>query len=203
MQKTRTVKSSIANIFNEAARGLAVTAINGYQKFLSPHKGFRCAHRVLYGCDSCSQYFKRVITEEGIFMAIANAKGRFADCRAANEIIKKRRSNRMYYASRAIVNLAAIESGDQESSGSPEGSENADPENLGNSQWKQKQRSATKDSANSQANNTNNNCDNFVDCADCADGISAMNCPDLNCADLNGLDCGILGCGGADCGSCG
>ncbi|MBD2175899.1 membrane protein insertion efficiency factor YidD [Pseudanabaena sp. FACHB-1998] len=89
-----TVKLPIAKILDTGTRGLAVTAITGYQRFISPHKGFSCAHRVLYGCDSCSQYFKRVIAEEGIFTAIANAKGRFRECREANEILKMRRAER-------------------------------------------------------------------------------------------------------------
>ncbi|WP_338027215.1 membrane protein insertion efficiency factor YidD [Trichormus azollae] len=44
---------------------MSVTAIAGYQIHISPHKGFQCAHRVLYGSESCSQYIKRVIAEEG------------------------------------------------------------------------------------------------------------------------------------------
>ncbi len=219
MQKIITVKFPIANIFNQAARGLAVTAISGYQKFLSPHKGFACAHRVLYGCESCSQYFKRVITEEGIFTAIANAKGRFQECRAANEMIKKRRAKGTYYASRAIANLAAIESGDLESPDLPEESESPNPKHLGGSQWEQKQRSSA---------NSSNNSGNSNNCADCGDGLNAISngclgdrncenplegaeCPSLSCEstdclsgmDCSSLDCGSLDCGGADCGSCG
>lgn len=146
MQKRIAVKPPIANIFNAASRGLAVTAISGYQKFISPHKGFSCAHRVLYGCESCSQYFKQVIAKEGIITAISNARGRFQECREANEIIKKRRSqckaNRNYYASRLATNLptntVAINSENPEDTDIPEDSETPKPPKLGGSQWSSK-----------------------------------------------------------------
>ena len=219
MQKTILRKLPIANIFNAASRGLAVTAISGYQKFISPHKGFSCAHRVLYGCESCSQYFKQVIAEEGIITAIAKAKGRFQECHEANEILKKRRSlckaTRNYYASRLVSNTVAINSENPEETDIPEDSETPKPPKLGGSQWSSKRRSQPIN----QPNNPNNNCNNcgdWVDCADCVYGITGQDCSDLSCPDLgcgnadclsgmdcSGLDCGSLDCGGADCGSCG
>jgi len=32
--------------------------ISLYQRYVSPYKGFRCAHRVLHGGDSCSEYIQ-------------------------------------------------------------------------------------------------------------------------------------------------
>ena len=230
MQKRIAVKHPIANMFNAASRGLAVTAISGYQKFISPHKGFSCAHRVLYGCESCSQYFKQVIAEEGIITAIAKAKGRFQECREANEILKKRRSqckaNRNYYASRLATNLStnkvAINSENPEDSDIPEDSETTKPPKLGGSQWSSKRRSQPINQSDKPNNNCDNcnNCGDWVDCADCVYTITGQDCPDLSCPDLSpdlscgnadclsgmdcsGLDCGSLDCGGADCGSCG
>ena len=228
MQKITTVKLPIANILSIASRGLAVTAISGYQKFISPHKGFACAHRVLYGCESCSQYFKQVIAEEGIFVAIANAKGRFQECREANKIIKNRRakskSRREYYASRAIANTASIESGDPENpdfpdlADSPEETDNSGKERLGGSQWQRKLRSQT-NNGDGGANNNCNSCDNCADCASCGDGLNAipsdcisdrhcqnpfesMDCSHLSCHDLNcdNADClSGMDCSGLDC----
>ncbi|MBD2316868.1 membrane protein insertion efficiency factor YidD [Phormidium tenue] len=219
MQKRIPVKLPIiTNIINGATRGLAVTAISGYQKFISPHKGFSCAHRVLYGCDSCSQYFKRVIAEEGIIQAIANAKGRFQECREANEILKSRRTKcrtrKKYYASRLPTNTLAIESGEQETPAISEDSEETNEsskQKLGGSQWKRKQRQAN----NNDSGGGNNNCDrcDYVDCTDCGHGLDlipsdcgddqncnnpfeAMDCPDLSCPDLS---CPDLNCGNADC----
>lgn len=232
MQKRIPVKIPVSNILNAASRSLAVTAIAGYQKFISPHKGFSCAHRVLYGCESCSQYFKRVIAEDGILSAIANAKGRFQECREANEILKSRRAkcrarraaSRMtphLNANNSKIGIMAIESGDipnpdlSESPDLPEDPENpSDKKKLGGSQWSRKKSKIN--AANDGGNN--NNCFDSIDCCDlvdCGDVCSAMpdlNCPDLNCdnadclsgLDCNGCgDCGSLDCGGADCGSCG
>ncbi|MEI6329555.1 MAG: membrane protein insertion efficiency factor YidD [Pseudanabaena sp. ELA645] len=222
MQKRIAVKHPIANIFNAASRGLAVTAISGYQKFISPHKGFSCAHRVLYGCESCSQYFKQVIAEEGIITAIAKSRERFQGCREANEILKKRRSQckatRNYYASRLVSNSVAINSENPEETDIPEDSETTKPPKLGGSQWSSKRRSQPINQSN---NPNNNNCGDWVDCADCVYTITGQGCPDLSCPDLScpdlscgnadclsgmdcsGLDCGSLDCGSGDCGSCG
>ncbi|MCA6612112.1 MAG: membrane protein insertion efficiency factor YidD [Pseudanabaena sp. M158S2SP1A06QC] len=229
MQKRIPVKLPVTNILSTATRTIAVTTIAGYQRFISPHKGFSCAHRVLYGCESCSQYFKRVIAEDGILVAIANVKGRFQECREANEILKARRtkcqSRRRYYANRLVANTMPIESGepndeqDSDISAEPQDSPNPDQPNIGGSRWASKRRSQAK------GGESSNNCGNSNDCADfadCINGIDVMDCdrlkcPDLSCSDLNcghadclsGMDCsgcgdcGSLDCGGADCGSCG
>jgi putative component of membrane protein insertase Oxa1/YidC/SpoIIIJ protein YidD len=65
---------------------LAIAAISGYQQHLSPRKGFACAHRILYGGESCSQYVKRAIAREGLIEALRLSQQRFAQCKAAHEI---------------------------------------------------------------------------------------------------------------------
>ena len=216
MQTRIPVKLPIS-IINGATRGLAVTAISGYQRFISPHKGFSCAHRVLYGCESCSQYFKQVIAKEGILSAIANAKGRFQECREANEILKKRRerskARRQYYASRLPNSIIAIESGDPENPDVPEDSEDAGKssrQKLGGAQWGRKQQRQVNNNNNNGGGN--NNCD-YVDCSDCSYALDvlpndcgsdrdcknpfeAVDCPDLSCPNLS---CPDLSCGNADC----
>ncbi|MFN5503981.1 MAG: membrane protein insertion efficiency factor YidD [Pseudanabaena sp.] len=214
MQTRIHVKIPIANIINGATRGIAVTAISGYQKFISPHKGFSCAHRVLYGCESCSQYFKQVIAEEGILTAIANANGRFQECREANEILKKRRekskARRQYYASRLPITTVAIESGDPENLDVPKDTGKSSKQRLGGSQWgRNQQRKVNNNNSNSGGNN---NCD-YIDCSDCAYGLDvlpngcgrnrdcenpceAIECPNLSCPNLS---CPDLSCGNADC----
>ncbi len=59
----------------------AVSAINFYQRFLSPYKGFSCAHRIIRGGLSCSEFAKRRIQEKGLFMSLADIRGRLRDCR--------------------------------------------------------------------------------------------------------------------------
>lgn len=72
------------NIIDRAA----IAAIAGYQRHLSPHKGFSCAHRIVYGGDSCSQYIKRAIAKQGLITAIRLSQQRFADCKASHEVFK-------------------------------------------------------------------------------------------------------------------
>ncbi len=60
-------------------------AIQLYQKFLSPHKGFRCAHRKLYGEASCSEYFRQAIATEGLATAIPLFQQRLWDCKQARQ----------------------------------------------------------------------------------------------------------------------
>ena len=45
---------------------LAIAAISGYQRFVSPYKGYRCAHRLHHGGESCSQYVKRELQQQGL-----------------------------------------------------------------------------------------------------------------------------------------
>jgi putative component of membrane protein insertase Oxa1/YidC/SpoIIIJ protein YidD len=67
---------------------IAVSAIHGYQRHLSPRKGFSCAHRVVYGGDSCSQHIKQLITQEGMLTAMVLAPERFRACRRAYGVFK-------------------------------------------------------------------------------------------------------------------
>ncbi len=70
------------------SRSTAAALISGYQKHISPRKGFSCAYRVLHGGESCSHYIKRSILEQGLIEAIHLSKQRFQACKAANQILK-------------------------------------------------------------------------------------------------------------------
>ncbi len=67
---------------------IAIASITGYQKHLSPHKGFSCAHRILYGGDSCSQYIKTAIAQRGLSGAIGLSQHRFAACKEAHHLLR-------------------------------------------------------------------------------------------------------------------
>lgn len=69
-------------------RAIAIASITGYQKHLSPHKGFSCAHRILYGGDSCSQYIKTAVAQRGLSEAVALSQHRFAACKEAHHILR-------------------------------------------------------------------------------------------------------------------
>lgn len=59
---------------------LAIKAINFYQKYISPYKGFRCAHGIATGEISCSGYGKKVIKKFGLFTGLKLLNRRFYDC---------------------------------------------------------------------------------------------------------------------------
>lgn len=59
----------------------ALAGIALYQRWLSPHKGFCCAHAALYGGPSCSAAIAQTIQEQGLSLSAALA--RLAACRQA------------------------------------------------------------------------------------------------------------------------
>ena len=65
----------------------AIYAIQVYQRFISPYKGFRCAHAALHGGDSCSHAVKKLIDEYGIWGSRSLIGARFTECRAAYQVL--------------------------------------------------------------------------------------------------------------------
>ena len=55
-------------------------AIRGYQRYLSPHKGFNCAYRCATGRDGCSGYGYRVIERFGLMIGCALLRRRLTLC---------------------------------------------------------------------------------------------------------------------------
>jgi putative component of membrane protein insertase Oxa1/YidC/SpoIIIJ protein YidD len=68
---------------------VAVSAIEYYQKYISPHKGFRCAHGALYNGPSCSAYSKAKFMNEGILIGAISTIQRLNHCREANKILRQ------------------------------------------------------------------------------------------------------------------
>ena len=62
---------------------LAIAAIAVYQRYLSPYKGFCCAHRVRHGGPSCSEYARQIILSAGWRRSLAAFRERLRACRAA------------------------------------------------------------------------------------------------------------------------
>lgn len=73
-------------------RQVVVHSINLYQKNLSPHKGFDCPHRLLYGEASCSSYVKTSFLNQDLGSAIRLSSQRFRDCSLASQILKSQKS---------------------------------------------------------------------------------------------------------------
>ena len=67
---------------------VAVGAIDLYQQYISPYKGFRCAHRVKHGRSSCSQFAKRLIEKVGLLRFGPILMRRFERCGEAARALK-------------------------------------------------------------------------------------------------------------------
>jgi len=63
---------------------LALVAIDGYQRFLSPYKGFCCAYRFHTGHKSCSELGYRAIRMYGVLSGWAILRRRFERCGVAH-----------------------------------------------------------------------------------------------------------------------
>ena len=173
--------------------------ISGYQKYLSPLKGFSCAHRVWHRGESCSQYTKRTIADRGLIAAIPLVRARFGECKIANERLKQWRlqqqttgdRNRAMSLSDSWAKIDRFE------------------EVVGSDEDRQGQKRKLRDSS-SPCSSPNRCIGNEFDCcADCANlancDCQALHLPAIDCAgiDCAGLDCGALDCTGLDCGGCG
>ncbi len=172
------------NPLDATVRELVISAIAGYQKHLSPLKGFSCAHRLLHGGVSCSQYTKQIIAQEGLAAALHKSQQRFQECKQANQILRMR--------------LSASEN-------QPPEAEEPEIPNL----EVPGQQAASPEAR--QSSSSNSNCDsNSVDCAlsgcECVDwsGMISEGCGAADCSalDCSALDCGAVDCSFLDCGSC-
>jgi putative component of membrane protein insertase Oxa1/YidC/SpoIIIJ protein YidD len=74
----------------------ALWSIQFYQRFISPYKGFRCAHATLHKGDSCSQAIKKIILEQGVWNSKTLIKARFAQCRLAAQTLQLARLEDSY-----------------------------------------------------------------------------------------------------------
>lgn len=68
--------------------------IAGYQRWLSPYKGFRCAHAVLHGGTSCSQAVADIVAVHGLYHGRALIRTRMHACRAAAAELAARKAAR-------------------------------------------------------------------------------------------------------------
>ncbi len=82
------IVAGTARIVEQSAKTIGVKFIRGYQKYLSPYKGFSCAHRILYGGSSCSQYVRQMLLEQDLRSAIALSRQRFAACKTAKIVLR-------------------------------------------------------------------------------------------------------------------
>ena len=70
---------------------LVAACIEGYQRFLSPYKGFRCAYRARTKRTSCSEFAKRVALRRGVLALPSLLRERFKRCAMAARAMTHRR----------------------------------------------------------------------------------------------------------------
>ena len=92
------------------AVGLLVGLVRFYQRFLSPHKGFCCAHRVLHGGQSCSVAVKSILLEQGAWMSWKEIWQRFRECQVAARTLRTVRLAKLPIAVAAGQTTAELES---------------------------------------------------------------------------------------------
>jgi uncharacterized protein len=61
----------------------ATQAIVGYQRFISPYKGFCCAYHHQTGRHSCSEYARRLVARRGAVALLQGLPRQFARCKTA------------------------------------------------------------------------------------------------------------------------
>ncbi len=67
---------------------MAIDAIAIYKAYVSPHKGFACAHRMVHGGESCSTYIQRLLGEDSLMSVIGLSHQRFKACTVASQTLK-------------------------------------------------------------------------------------------------------------------
>ena len=70
----------------------ALAGIWVYQRWISPYKGFRCAHAALHGGPGCSGYARQAIRTAGLWRGIGLVRQRFRECKAAMEVLTAQES---------------------------------------------------------------------------------------------------------------
>jgi hypothetical protein len=145
---------------------------------------------LLYGGESCSQYIKRVITEDGFKALLIKSRRRFQACKQANRILRSASGS-----SASLPEAMPSRSPHQDS----EPSEDESESNL----HSPKKAPVSKAEKSSLSGGDNTQC---VDCADlgCNCGAELFNgTPDCSALDCGSLDCSGADCSALDCGGCG
>ena len=81
---------NLLSLLDSSLRSVVIAVIGGYQRHLSPRKGYSCSHRIVYGSASCSEYVKKTLADKSLFEATLLAKQRFRECNIAYTLSKNR-----------------------------------------------------------------------------------------------------------------
>lgn len=67
----------------KASNYTALQLIKGYQRYLSPIKGFKCASGHLYGDTTCSAAIKAIVKNQGIVQGFPAIQNQLKRCHSA------------------------------------------------------------------------------------------------------------------------
>lgn len=70
---------------------IALWTIAIYQKYLSPKKGYSCAHRILHNDQSCSGYCAENLKKHGFVSTVVVMPSRFHQCHKAGVELSERK----------------------------------------------------------------------------------------------------------------
>ncbi len=77
-------------ILDSSTRRFSIAGIGLYQRYISPRKGFGCAHRIVHNGESCSARVKRALYEEPLSKALGISRRQFGDCSEASRLLRAR-----------------------------------------------------------------------------------------------------------------
>lgn len=86
----RALASVLLSPIDSSLRLVAIGIIGFYQRHLSQRKGYSCAHRIVHGGQSCSEYVKIVLADKSLLESTVLARQRFRECNIANISSKNR-----------------------------------------------------------------------------------------------------------------
>lgn len=64
-----------------------------YRRFISPKKGFSCAHNHVHGQGSCSDWALDILKDKGAHGLFVELPVRIQQCNAASELLKNSKKN--------------------------------------------------------------------------------------------------------------
>ena len=69
---------------------LVLLVVRGYQRYISPYKGFSCAYKKLYKTQSCSAYFYSCVRDRALNLSTASnlLQQRLFECKQAYSILQ-------------------------------------------------------------------------------------------------------------------
>jgi putative component of membrane protein insertase Oxa1/YidC/SpoIIIJ protein YidD len=88
-QSRTIIRRNRTSAIDKSFRALVVLGIKFYQRYLSPIKGYRCAHGLLHGGQTCSAYVKTAFMTNSFGNAVQISRQRFRQCNQAYLILNR------------------------------------------------------------------------------------------------------------------